>query len=297
MRLIRIAHARTDIMHMRIVAPAAIALGLLAGAAPVNRTAAQTDFYNLDKGRPLRVEDAYATKRYAFEAKLAPLDLFQTRDGTVHYRPELELKHGLLPGLEVSAGVVVGAVRTPMDGTRAADTELELSSLLNLSTETRWLPALGLRVTGHIPLEGDHGSTLELRALATRSLFGPVRAHVNGGWGFGDDAPERWWAGLALDYVLPFRHLLLLAETYIAEPRAADELTPAPPPGEGTANGATSRRVHSTAGLRYQVSPTLALDAGAGRSWTGGELAPDWLLTLGLTYEFAVRALMPGTRR
>jgi hypothetical protein len=252
---------------------------------------AQTDFYNLDKDRPLRVEDAYPAKRYAFELKAAPLALSQTRDRTVQYRPELELKHGLFPGLDVSAGVKLGVARSPVAGTERAETELELSSLLNITTETRWLPALGVRVTGHVPLEGDDGTWVEVRGLATRSLFGPVRGHLNGGWIPGDEGAERWWAGLALDYVLPFRHTLLLAETYLAELREPED------PGQG-ADGSWDRRrrVHSTAGFRYQVNPVLALDAGVGRTWTRTP-GPDWSLTLGLTYEFAVRALMPGARR
>jgi hypothetical protein len=40
----------------------------------------------------------------------------------------------------------------------------------------------------------------------------------------------------------------------------------------------------------------LAVDAGVGRSWAGSA-ALDWLLTLGLTYEFGVRAIMPVGRR
>jgi hypothetical protein len=35
--------------------------------------AAQTDYYNTDAGRPITVEDAYATERYAFELQLAPV--------------------------------------------------------------------------------------------------------------------------------------------------------------------------------------------------------------------------------
>jgi hypothetical protein len=276
---------------------AGLAALLTAHAVP-NTATAQTDFYNLDKDRPLRVEDAYATKRYAFELKASPLSLAQARDRTLRYRPELELKHGLLAGLEVSAGVKTGVDRPAQGDTRRADTELELSSLLNLTTETRTLPALGVRVIGHIPLEGDGPTLVEVRGLLTRSVAGPVRAHVNGGWTPGDRAEERWWAGLALDYVLPFRHLLLLVETWVAEPGPSDELIPVEPPGTLPVTGSAdrARRVHSTAGFRYQLSPVLAMDAGVGRSWTG-DLGPDWLLTLGLTYEFAVRALMPGTRR
>jgi hypothetical protein len=267
---------------------------LLAAVPPAHATA-QTDFYNLDKDRPLRVEDAYATKRYAFELKASPLTLSQTRGGTVLYRPEVELKHGLLPGLDVSAGLKFGADRPPVGDTERADSELELSSLLNLTTETRWLQALDVRVTGHVPLEGDHGSTVELKGLATRSIAGPVRAHVNGGWSFGDARAERWWAGLALDYVFPFRHLLLLAETYIAEPATVETSGTQSPPPPDTEGADTTRRIHSTAGLRYQLSPVLAMDAGVGRSWTGSS-GTDWLLTFGLTYEFGVRAIMPARR-
>jgi hypothetical protein len=273
-------------MSTRYGALAMLAAGLTTMMAPA-AARAQTDFYNLDKDRPLRVEDAYATKRHAFELKMSPLTLSQARDRTLQYRPSVELKHGLLPGMDVSAGLKLGVDRPQLGGTARSDTELELSSLLNLTTETRFLPALGLRLTGHIPLEGDHGSSLEVRGLATRSLGGPIRAHVNGGWSLGDEPAERWWAGLALDYVLPFRHTLLLAETYVAE-RSLAETAEAGVEGRG-------HRVHSTAGFRYQVSPTLALDAGAGRSWTG-DAGQDWLLTLGLTYEFGVRALMPRTR-
>lgn len=278
-------------MQLNDMVLAAVATALLAMSLP-GAVASQTDFYNLDKDRPLRVEDAYASKRYAFELKGSPLTLSQDRDRTLRYRPELELKYGLLPGLDVSAGAKLGADRPAMGGTRRADTELELSSLLNLTVETRWLPALGVRVTGHVPLEGDHGTTVELKGMATRTLGGPIRAHLNGAWVLGDDPAEEWWAGLALDYVLPFHHTLLLAETYIAAAAAPDW----GPEGTVMADPRSDTRVHSTVGVRYQASPTLAVDAGVGRSWTGSP-GPDWKITLGLTYEFAVRALMPGARR
>ncbi|MBA2669021.1 MAG: hypothetical protein H0U67_01455, partial [Gemmatimonadetes bacterium] len=37
----------------------------LFGGAPL---AAQTDYYNTDAGRPVRIEDAHPVERYAFEA-------------------------------------------------------------------------------------------------------------------------------------------------------------------------------------------------------------------------------------
>jgi hypothetical protein len=257
----------------RIGRGAGAALVMLGVAGPA---VAQTDFYNLDKNRPLRVEDAYATKRYAFEWQFAPLELSETAEGVLRYAPSIELKHGLLPGLEVSAGSSVNVERFAGETTTGIG-DVELSALANLTVETRLLPALGIRATGHLPVDADHETSFEIKGAATRGLFGPVRLHVNGAYVFNDPL-EQWWAGAALDYVLPFHHTLLLVETYYSAPE------------EGTA------RVHSTAGFRYQLTPTLALDAGVGRSWQG-ERAEDWMLTLGLTREFGVRALMPGARR
>jgi len=33
----------------------------------------QTDYYNLDTNRPVLIEDAYPTERFAFELQLAPV--------------------------------------------------------------------------------------------------------------------------------------------------------------------------------------------------------------------------------
>jgi hypothetical protein len=261
------------VIAVRLASLLQVLAGLGWGARPA---AAQTDFYNLDKDRPARIEDAYTSKRYAFEVQGSPLTLSDRRGNGLCYTPAVELKHGVLPGMELSAGVNVAASRTDQ-GTHFQLGDLELSGLVNLTVETWRLPALGLRVTGHIPLHADAGSSVEVKGIATRGIAGPVRVHVNGA-GILGDAAERWWAGLAVDYVLPFRHILLLAETYVSSPYSG------------------ARRVHSTAGFRYQIGPTLTLDAGLGRSWTG-DSGDDWLITLGLAREFGVRSLMPFARR
>jgi hypothetical protein len=239
---------------------------------------AQTDFYNLDKERPLRVEDAFATKRWAFEVQASPFTLSQDRDGVLRYQPAVELKHGILPGVETSVGVHLDRTRDGTE-TRTRLGEVELSALANLWVEGAALPALGVRVTGHLPTESDHDASVEVKGILTRTLTGPVRAHLNGAVVLGDDASEDWWTGAALDWVLPFHHTLLLVEGWVSEPA-----------------GGGDRTVHSTAGVRYQLSPTFVLDAGVGRGWSG-DLRQDWTLTLGVTHEFGVRSLIPGVGR
>ncbi len=265
-------------MVPRAVVTALFAAGVGSGIA-VAPLAAQTDFYNLDKHRPLRVEDAFATKRWAFELQASPLTLSQDRgEDLLRFRPSLELKHGLLPGLDVSVGTHAEVDRVGGETSTGLGT-VELSSRANLWVESATLPAVGTRVTGHVPTDSDESAWIEVRAMATRGLFGPVRAHLNGAWLGGDGRTEDWWIGAALDYVLPFRHTLLLAETWVAEPRSL-------------AGEEERRTIHTTAGFRYQVSPTLAMDAGVGRGWSGSH-RQDWSITLGITHEFAVRTLMP----
>jgi hypothetical protein len=247
-------------------------VGLVTAVAAPPALQAQTDFYNLDKDRPLRVEDAFATKRWAFEIKASPLTLARDREGEVRYAPSLELTHGLLPGVSVSGGIHV----TRLAGDR--HTEAELSSLANLWIEGPRLPAAALRLTGHVPMEGGGSGRLEARGILTRTLAGPVRSHLNAGLFMGDGRHEDWWTGVALDWVLPFHHTLLLTDTWLAEGR------------DGV------REIRSGAGFRLQLTPTLVLDAGASRSWTD-DRGDDWRLTVGLAHEFGVRALMTGGAR
>jgi hypothetical protein len=108
----------------------------------------QTDFYNLDKDRPLRVEDAYAAKRHAFEFQASPFTLSQDRAGVLRYQPSMELKHGLLPGLEASVGLALDRVRDGSD-TSTSLGEVDLSALLNLWVEGAGpFPPPAIRVTG-----------------------------------------------------------------------------------------------------------------------------------------------------
>jgi hypothetical protein len=247
-----------------------VALFMLLSATPA---AAQTDYYNLDKERPLRVEDAYAAERYVVEFQLSPLTLAGA-DGVLRYTPSLELKYGLLPGVEVSAGLE--AAWTRRDGETTGGLEgLELSALYNLNTETLGIPAFAVRATGHVPFEAHEGATFEVRGIMTRVLGGPWRAHVNGAAVLGEHAAERWWAGLALDHVLPFRALLLMGEAYYAHPR------------EGDLDG----RVHSAVGFRWQLTPWTLVDAGAGRDWRGTD-QDDWRITVGVTTARGLRPLM-----
>jgi hypothetical protein len=253
--------------------------------------AAQKDYYNLDKNRPVRIEDAYATERYALEVKVAPLRLERERGGVYHWGFDPEIAYGILPRTSIEIGFPFAVVDGGDDGRTAGLSGIELSLFHNLNIETLTLPALGVRGDLLLPVGGLSGDRIypAVTGLATRS-YPWARFHVNAQYTFGAAPDEtaldpevvphetsRWLAGIAVDRVFPLDAYLLIADVYAQQPLHADD------PIEWNAG----------AGIRYQVNPFLAIDAGVGRRLTGD---PAWYFTFGSAYHLGVRALMPGVR-
>jgi hypothetical protein len=257
---------------------------LLLIAAPA---AAQKDYYNLDKNRPVRIEDAYATERYALEVKVAPLRLERERGGVYHWGFDPEIAYGILPRTSIEVGFPFAIIDGGEAGRTSGLSGIELSAFHNLNIETRGLPALGLRADVALPVGSLSGEGVypAVTGIATRS-YPWVRFHVNTQYTFGAEPAEgetvphetsRWLAGVAVDRVFPLDAYLLIADVYAQQPLHADD------PIEWNAG----------AGIRYQVNPFLAVDAGVGRRFTGD---PAWYFTLGSAYHLGFRALMPGVR-
>jgi hypothetical protein len=255
---------------------------VLASAAGEAR--AQTDYYNTDRGRPVRIEDAYPTERYAFELQLAPVTLERQSGGVYHWGVEPEIAYGLLPRTHLEVGFPL-AFRDAegSDGGAGALAGIAVSLLHNLNVETGSLPALGVVADVLLPVGGaaPERAYPSLTGIATRTHRW-ARFHVNGQYTFGD-APEpgesgatelsRWLAGVAVDRTFPLRSMLLTAEVYAREPLEEE-----------------STEWNAAAGIRYQVSPQFALDAGIGRRL---DAAPGWFLTFGSAYAFGIRSLIP----
>ncbi len=254
-------------------------------AAPV---AAQTDYYNTDAGRPITVEDAYPTERYAFELQLAPLRLERARGGRYNWSVEPEIAYGVLPRTHVELAVPVSYVDAGGGSRRSGVSGIELSALHNLNAETSW-PALGIAAelllpVGSMAYDDTYGT---VKGLMTRSLSW-ARFHVNGAYTFGAEpeagvgqgAPDlsRWFGGVAIDRTYPLTALLLTAETVVRQPIFED--------------GDVEWSIGT--GARYQVSPLISIDGGVGKTITGDEQA--WFFTFGLARAFGIRSLFPVGR-
>jgi len=82
-----------------------VVFGTFATLLAPRRADAQTDYYNTDRDRPVRIEDAFVTERYAFELKMAPVRLERSIGGSYRWGVEPELAYGILPRTQWEIGL------------------------------------------------------------------------------------------------------------------------------------------------------------------------------------------------
>lgn len=264
-----------------VVLLAGIAVVPFVSLAPL---AAQTDYYNTDAGRPVRIEDAYPTERYAFEAQLAPLRLERSDDGVYTWEVEPEIAYGILPRTHLEIGVPLVFNDAGQQGEEFGLGGIDLSVLHNLNVETAGLPAFAVAAGVLLPVGSAAPDRVypSVKGAATRT-FRLARVHLNGEYTLGstpeidDDIGEasRWMAGVAVDKPFPLRSALLIGDVYVEEPL----------------QGGQELRWTAEAGARYQLNPFFAIDLGVGRQLTGDD--QGWFLTFGAARAFAVRSLIP----
>lgn len=247
---------------------AAVVLAL-SGAA--TRAGAQTDYTNTDRGRPLRIEDAYPTVHHAIELKLAPLTL-ERESGSFDLTITPELAYGLSPHTHVSISLPV--LLNDMEDSHLGDMALggiDLSVLHNLAGETKRLPAFAVRGDLWIPAGGLSPDKVHpsLTGLATRTV-GVIRLHLNAQYTFvGEDdtnASElsRWLVGLAADHSFKRYRMLVTADVFANEPLGEDAA------------------LNAEAGVRHQLGSRLALDASFSAAWGGDD--SNWAVNIGGAY-------------
>ena len=258
---------------------------------------AQTDYYNTDRNRPIRIEDAYPTERYSFDAHLAPFRLERSKGGVYSWSVDPEVAYGILPRTQLEVGLPLAYTDLGASRRRVGVAGLDVSVLYNLNAETSAIPALGFRASTLAPVGSlaPDNAYASLAGILTRT-YTWARIHVNaeytlgpspesiGGPAPGATAPtidegagetSRWLAGAALDRTFPLRSILVTGELYARQPlQSAEDV-----------------EWNVGAGMRYQVNPLYALDGGVGKRLSGTDRA--WYATFGVARVFAIRSLMP----
>lgn len=267
------------------VIPRIAAVAIVFTVIGLRPAAAQIDYRNLDDHRPVRTEDAYPIERFAFELIL-PYEYENGLGGEQLHVTVPELSYGVLANTQIGLKLPLVARHEP-SGTDWGLAGPRLFALYNVNTEGRWLPALAVRADLAVPLGNlaDDNAQLAVKGIATRS-WGLTRVHVNGAVTFGagaarpvDVAESKWAVSFAADRTLLRQSLLLVGELGIFKAMSGA-------PTEVTAAG----------GVRYQLTPTMVLDAGISRRLVANA-GPDLGLTVGLSHAFALAGLLPGGPR
>jgi hypothetical protein len=308
---------------LRHTLPALLALASLTAA---TRTHAQSDYRNVDGGRPVRTEDATATPRHALEAQLAAARLERFEGGMLRVQLEPRINFGAMPRTELKLRAPL-AHRTEGRRPRSGLLGIAVGAFHSFNNESLRLPAFAVESEILLSASGaaTGGATYALRGIATRTLAAS-RVHLNAGYGTyrvrlpipgssdGPVVPDAPCAvspngsGLLASTLSRCAGALRAAEVPIAERgtrllagAAIDRAFPlrslllvADVVVERYQGVLRSTDWTAEVGARRQLTPRSVLDAGIGYRFTGQARAA--IATLGVTTSFAGRMLIPEAR-
>jgi hypothetical protein len=169
---------------MRHLLTATRALAILAILSHV--AGAQTDYRNLDAGRPLRVEDALVTPRWSFDVQLPSVRAERYGSGVTRWRAEPKVSYGIAPFTEVEVRVpVLYVIPLPSAGARTSGVAgVAVSMAHAFGVETERVPGLSLGYEALLPAGSlaSPRTTHALKAVVSKTLA-LARIHVNAGLG------------------------------------------------------------------------------------------------------------------
>lgn len=252
---------------------------LAALAAPV-AGGAQTDYYNLDAGRPLRVEDALVIERHALEWQMAPFRLSGARGAKTAFSVEPELAWGVLPRTQMEIGIPLQRAGTSGRTIGAAGVDVSLLHALN--AETLSWPALAVSVGALLPAGpfGPDRGLVTIGGIATRTLSAG-RLHLNaavtpGAASVAAGETSRWRVGLAADRTFVVQSTLVGMDLVAEEPMTGGDV-----------------QWSAALGMRRQLGPRSAVDVGLGRRFAEGG---EWFVTAGSALSFGLLHRFGGVR-
>jgi hypothetical protein len=234
------------------------------------------DHKNLDEGRPLRLEDAYAisTGEIAVEAG-AGFTLRRRSDDRGVF--PIELLYGAFPNFQIGVGTTLATDPREIDEpTKSGD--LRIGALYNLNQETLVMPAFGVKVELELPTGVDSkGVDIEVKGIVTKSID-RVSLHFNAAYLFFTDTDRGERDG---------RYEVILGASYpIGAPRFTRATLIADVFTEQSTHRGESNVVGAELGLRSQLTPSMVWDVGAGTEFAGPSDRSPFFMRTGLSWAF-----------
>ena len=248
-------------------------LALLMAIAPA---AYAIDHKNLDEGRPLRLDDAYAIASGELAVEVGAGVALERRGPDRGVFP-LEVLYGAFPNLQLGLGTtLLTDPREVHEQTKSGD--LRVSGLYNVNQETLTLPAFGLKVELNLPTGVDSaGVDVEVKGIVTRSIH-RLSFHLNAGYAFvsgttPDERDGRYEVTLGASYPVG-------APQYTRTTLVADLFTE-----QGDRRGG-SNVFGAEVGFRHQLTQRVVVDAGVGSELAGPADRSSLFVTTGVSVGF-----------
>jgi len=254
-----------------VTAPVLVALLLLL---PVSASA--IDHTNLDEGRPVRVEDAYAIPTGEIAVETGAGVTLRHHGGNRGFFP-IEFWYGALANFQIGIGTTLSTNPHEIEEPPKAG-DVRIGALYNLNQETLSMPAFGMRVDVEVPTGVDaKGVDIAVKGIVTKS-FERLTLHLNAGYEFVTASGRDERDG---------RYTLAIGGSY---PLGAPLFTRATLVGDVFAEQSLRRRDSTTVGAelggRYQLTPRMVWDVGVGTEFAGPGDRSTFSFTTGLSFGF-----------
>lgn len=234
------------------------------------------DHTNLDEGRPLRLEDAYAIADGEIALEAGGGFTLQRRSSNRGVFPA-EVLYGAYPNLQLGVGTTLSTDPRDIDD-RPKSGDLQVSALYNFNQESISFPAFALKVGVDTPTGvAARGYGIELKGIITKSIE-RLSLHLNAGYDFltstyRDERDGRYKLALGASYPIgapQFTRATLLGDVFAEQSTRRDEST----------------FVGVEVGVRYQLTPRIVWDVGIGTEFAGPAHRSDLFLTTGFSFGF-----------
>jgi hypothetical protein len=147
-----------------------------------SQASAQSEYRNLEGGRPVRMSDATPTERHALELDLTTIRIDRLSLGRYRAQIEPRISYGVLPRADISVRALA-FYREPSAVPRGTVAGVGIGGEYLLKMETLRSPAIGLAAEAFIPTGPNASRTAySVKGLMTRS-FPAGRIHLNASYG------------------------------------------------------------------------------------------------------------------
>jgi hypothetical protein len=260
------------------VAHVLLGAAVLFAAAP--RAARGQSYYNLDAGRPGRVEDASPTPRYELELQPLPLRFEQYASGARRWRSDTKISFGVSPFTEIEVRAPFLVVDPRAGGAPVTNGfgGFAIGALHELTLETGAIPALA--VAGEIALPvGNLAAPVgsySTKVIGTKT-FHLARIHANVGYG-------TWSVRASPSNIIPCPRILLPGE---APPPGCGKGQPSVPdtPCDRAPTGAQFACIASNAPSIGQLSSPTEVS-------TPSTVGSRWMAGVGVDHAFALSSTL-----